>query len=221
MAKKKRDLQEHYHILCEGKTEYNYFNEIKKKLSEKNIFITVSDMHGGGYSNIESEIHQVGTKGYLAIFVICDGDKAENPSEKQKLEHLMNFCKKINRENRPPCFLIVDSPDFEYIACLHDENYKGTDIIAYIKKIFKIDDLEKFKSDNKIYHKLNSDSRSYKIMLQALKKSSIAIVRNVYKFEKNFEVLKKIIVAETKSNLDAVGKKGSNINEIFEILLER
>ena len=45
-------------------------------------------MRGGGYSNILKEIQKLGKVGYLAAFVIFDGDKAKDPNEKTQLKNL-------------------------------------------------------------------------------------------------------------------------------------
>lgn len=222
LAKEKSKLQqlkETYCILCEGTTEFNYFTSIKEKISASNtnIKLKIVNMEGGGYSNIFKEITKLGKVGYLAVFVIFDGDKAENPNEKIQLEKLINSCKKRNSNNSVfPCCLIVNSPDFEYIACLHDSNYKGNDPAAYLKKILDYGDLEKFKSDTSIYEKLNRDPLSYKNMLNKLEIFS-KIVWNKYAFETSKEGIKKISI-RTSYDPNAIRKNGSNIKEIFDIL---
>ena len=107
---KSRQLKENYCILCEGTTEFNYFTSIKQKISayNPNIKLQIVNMKGGGYSNIWQEITKLGKLGYLAVFVIFDGDKAENPNEKIQLEWLINSCKKRNSNHLAfPCCLIV------------------------------------------------------------------------------------------------------------------
>lgn len=214
---KSRPFIENYCILCEGTTEFNYFTSIKQKISNPSIILKIVNMQGGGYSNILKEIAKLGKVGYLAVFVIFDGDKAENPNEKIQLEKLINSCKKRNSNNSVfPCCLIINSPDFEYIACLHDSNYKGKDPAAYLKKILDYGDLEKFKSDTSIYEKLNRDSRSYKTMLKKLENSP-KIVRNEYTLNASNEGTKKISI-RTDYDSNAIGKNGSNIKEVFDIL---
>ena len=215
---KSRQLKEKYYILCEGTTEFNYFASIKRKISNPNIILTIDNMRGGGYSNIIQEITKLGKVGYLAVFVIFDGDKATNPDEKIQLEKLINFCKKRNSNNLAfPCCLIVNSPDFEYIACLHDSSFNGKNSAAHIKKFFGYSDLEKFKSDTAIYEKLNRDPLSYKIMLKKLENYP-KIVRNEYNFDDSEKVRKKISISCSHYNSNAIGKNGSNIGEVFNIL---
>jgi len=212
---KSQQFKENYCILCEGTTEFNYFKGIKQKISDSNINIKIVDMKGGGYSNIVNEITKLGKVGYLAVFVIFDADKAENPSEKIQLEKLLNFCKKLNSNHSLfPCFLIINSPDFEYIACLHDSDYNGKDPAAHIEKVLGYGDLENFKSDKDIFKKLNSEPLSYQNMLKKIKNSQ-KIIWNDYTIEKS---RKKIILSCIHSDLDSIGKKGSNINEVFDIL---
>ncbi len=215
MDRKSRQLHSNYYILCEGTTEYNYFNSFKQKIfTTSNVTIKIKNMHGGGYSNIMREIVKLGKTGFLAIFVIFDGDKAETLEEKKQLEKLINFCKDRNEKLSAPCFLIINSPNFEYVACLHDPLYKGKNTSIYIEKILGYRDLENFKSDVKIYEKLNTEPRSYNVMVKRLKKQHNKIIQNKYKVE----TVKKITISSTKSDLNAIGKNGSNINELFEIL---
>ena len=219
MAKEKRPLrllQENYCILCEGITEYHYCCSIKQKISS-NVNLKVVDMQGGGYSNIKREIQKVGQKNYLAVFVIFDGDKAQNSNEKIQLKNLINFCTRRNLKTLLPCFLIINSPNFEYIACLHDSEYNGKDTATYIKKIFGYEDLEKFKSDTAIFDKLNTKTCSYKNMLEKIKTGN-KIVWNDYEIKESEKVRKKISISCIHSDFDSVGKKGSNIVELFNIL---
>ena len=105
---KSRQLKENYCILCEGTTEFNYFTSIKQKISNPNVHLKIVNMRGGGYSNILKEIQKLGKVGYLAVFVIFDGDKAENPNEQVQLEKLIEFCTKRNSNHLAfPCCLIV------------------------------------------------------------------------------------------------------------------
>ena len=110
-----------------------------------------------------------------------------------------------------------NSPDFEYIACIHDSRYNGKDSVAHIKKFFGYSDLEKFKSDTAIYENLNHDPLSYKIMLKKLENYP-KIVRNEYNFDDSEKVRKKISIACSHYNSNAIGKNGSNIGEVFNIL---
>lgn len=76
----------------------------------------------------------------MATFIIVDGDRAKNvPGELAALQNLHKYCYIHNkRDNRSPYFLIVNSPDFEYISCLHDRKYSGGDTTRHIEKIFTL-----------------------------------------------------------------------------------
>lgn len=115
-----------------------------------------------------------------------------------------------NTSKKIPHFLILDNPDFEYIACLHMENYHGQDVRRYLEQ--EAGDIAKFKAMKDVYSYLNSRDNSYKLMLSRLKKK---IVVNKYQINKaGFEV--KISAMEiTWENED---EKGSNINEFFEVI---
>ena len=213
MSKPQRQLKKKIVIYCEGDTEYNYFDAIRK-MPNVEISIQAINMHGGGYRNFLTEIRKSGNYGKIATFIIIDGDRAEQvPQEKERLKELMDYCKMQNeKKSYPSYFLVVNNPDFEYVACLHDEHYKGGNIEQHITKNFGFKDIEKFKENEKIYDFLHKDSRHHKIMLEKIKRQK-KLIENEY--EKKSVI---ITVTETKIDWDLIGQKSTNINEIFEIL---
>ena len=58
---------------CEGDTEYNYIDEMRR---QKRLSITLKpvNMKGGGYSNFLEQVKTDGTTNCLAKFIIIDGD---------------------------------------------------------------------------------------------------------------------------------------------------
>ena len=114
MSRSKREINRRFRVFCEGDTEYNYFEYIRKN---KPISLTLKpvNMHGGGYSNFLDEVKSDSNTDCLAKFVVIDGDRAvKTEEEKRSLRELANYCIRQNQSKRIPHFLIVDFPDFEY-----------------------------------------------------------------------------------------------------------
>lgn len=42
--------------------------------------------------------------------------------------------------------MIIDNPDFEYIACLHVDNYNGQNVKKYIEQTLEFGDVDNFKA---------------------------------------------------------------------------
>lgn len=213
MSRKLRETRKNFKVFCEGDTEYNYIDELRrqKKLA---IAIKPINMKGGGYSNFLEQLKTDGTANCLAKFIIIDGDcAAAEDGEKKKLRELLEYCLLQNRSGRIPHFLIVDYPDFEYIACLHSPKYKGQNIAQYIVKELGYKSIEEFKADKKVYNVLNTNGNSCELMLSLLRKDS-SFVTNNYSIKKN---LYEIRIC-TSYNWENLGRKGSNINEFFEII---
>lgn len=142
-------------------------------------------MKGGGYSNFLEQVKTDGTTNCLAKFIIIDGDRAvAEEGEKKNLRELLEYCILQNQSGRIPHFLIVDYPDFEYIACLHTPKYKGQDVAQYIVKELGYKSVDEFKADEKVYNVLNANGNSSNLMLSLLRKDNCFIV-NEYYIKKN------------------------------------
>lgn len=183
----------------------------QKRLS---IAIKPVNMKGGGYSNFLEQVKVDGTANCLAKFIVIDGDWAvAEVSEKKKLRELLEYCVVQNRRGRIPHFLIVDYPDFEYIACLHTPKYKGQNVAQYIVKELGYKDVDEFKADTNIYNVLNTNGNSSEIMCSVLKKADCFVI-NDFSIKKGTYEIK----VSTYYDWGNLGKKGSNINEFFEII---
>lgn len=214
MSRKIRETQKHFKVFCEGDTEHNYIDEMRhqKKLS---IILKPVNMKGGRYSNFLEQIKIDGGTNCLAKFIIIDGDRAfADVGEKRNLKELLAYCMTQNKSGRIPHFLIVDYPDFEYLACLHMHGYKGQDTSQYIVKGMGYKSVSDFKADNKIYSVLNSNSNSCELMLSLLKREN-CFISNEYSIDRKYYDIK---VLSTKCEWDQLGRKGSNINEFFEVI---
>lgn len=213
MGRKERQRKKTFVIFCEGKTECNYFNGITP--ANVDIVLKPLDMEGGGYKSFLDYIKKNGSINRLATFIIVDGDRAKNiQGELSALKNLQKYCDiQNNRDKKSPYFLIVNSPDFEYIACLHDPRYSGGDTTRHIEKIFKFKSLDDFKKHSNIYKFLNSDSRNYQHMLEKIRNQS-KLISNKFERQDIF-----VIFSKTMTNWDLINQKNSNIEEFFDIVL--
>lgn len=213
MSRKTRTTQKNFKVFCEGDTEYHYIDEMRrqKKLS---ITLKLVNMKGGGYRNFLDQVKTDGTANCLAKFIIIDGDRAlVEKGEKKNLLELVNYCILQNQSGRIPHFLIVNYPDFEYIACLHTPKYKGQNVAQYLIKELGYKSIDEFKANQNIYHVLNTNVNSSALMLSSLKKENCFIINNYAISKKLYE-----IKATTVYDLEKLGNRGSNINEFFEII---
>lgn len=213
MSRKIRATQKNFKVFCEGDTEYNYIDEMRrqKKLS---ITLKLVNMKGGGYSNFLETLKIDGTSNCLAKFIIIDGDRAVSvDGEKRNLRELLEYCILQNQSRRIPHFLIVNYPDFDYIACLHTPKYKGQNISQYIINELGYKSVDEYKADSKVYHALNTNKNSYNLMLSLLRKEDCFVI-NKYSINKKLFEMKISTIYEWEN----LGKKASNINEFFEVV---
>lgn len=183
----------------------------QKKLS---ISLKPVNMKGGGYSSFLEQVKTDGTANCLAKFIIIDGDRAiGDEGEKKNLRALLEYCIIQNQSKRIPHFLIVDYPDFEYVACLHTPKYKGQNVAQYIVREMGYKDVDAFKADKSIYNVLHSNGNSEALMLASLSKENCFITNK-------FSIVKSLYEITVTSDYDweKLGKKGANINEFFEVI---
>ena len=213
MSRKTRVTKKNFKVFCEGDTEFNYIDEMRRQ-KRLSIALKLVNMKGGGYSNFLEQVKIDGTTNCLAKFIIVDGDRAiAEDSEKKNLRELLEYCILQNRSGRIPHFLIVDSPDFEYIACLHTPKYKGQNVAQYIIRELGYKSVDEFKADEKVYNVLNTNGNSYYLMLSLLRKENCFIINSYSISKKQYE-----IKTSTIYNWEKLGRKGSNINEFFEVV---
>ncbi len=213
MSRKIRETKKNFKVFCEGDTEYNYINEMRRQ-QKLSIALKPVNMKGGGYSNFLEQVKIDGTANCLAKFIIIDGDRAvAEDSERKNLRELLEYCILQNRNRRIPHFLIVDYPDFEYIACLHSPKYKGQNVVQYIIKELGYKSIDEFKADEKVYNVLNTNGNSYDQMLSLLRKENCFVFNNYSISKKQYE-----IKTSTMYDWNRLGRKGSNINEFFEVI---
>ena len=214
MSRKERILKKRYAIFCEGDTEYNYIDKMRKKQGVELVLKPIN-MHGGGYSNFLKQIRKEAQTNYLAKFIIADTDRIKTiPGEQENFLKLLEYCKLQNKKGNTPHFLIADNPDFEYVACLHDAEYKGQDTKSFIVNAWKFKDIASFKSNEDVYEFLNVGKKSYMNLLEAIKKQE-KLVSNKYEIKKKAFDIK---IKKTDYNPDMVNKRNSNIEEFFDVI---
>lgn len=215
MTRPKRQLKRKYQVFCEGITEANYIRGLAQTVD---VSLKTVDMHGGGYRQFAEKVRAASEMNCLGIFIIVDGDRAvKDTNEKVLLQKLVAYCKQKNqRKHAVPYFLIVNTPDFEYVACTHDKNYKNGDAEQHILTKMRYRKLDEFKSDESIYRKLNEEKKGISVeqMCYTLKKRP-QYISNTYEWLDKLRLQLKI----TKMNCqeDNLGNKGSNFYELVEI----
>lgn len=186
-----------------------------RRQSKFSIALKPVNMKGGGYSSFLDSLRTDGSKNCLAKFVIIDGDRAiKEEGEKKNLRELIEYCSSQNKYERIPHLLIVNSPDFEYVSCLHTPNYKEQDVKQYIEKEMGYKSIDDFKADKKVYHVLNNRGNSKGLMLEALKKGSCFVINKYKIYNKKQYTMKNEIICQW----DKLGCKGSNIDDFFGVL---
>ena len=213
MSRKIRQTQKIFKVFCEGGTENHYIDELRrqKKLS---ITLKLVNMEGGGYRNFLEQVRTDGTANCLAKFIIIDGDRAiSEEGEKKNLDELLKYCILQNKNGRIPHFLIVNDPDFEYLACLHTPRYNGQNAAQYLLRELGYKSIDAFKADKKVYHVLNTNGNSYEQMLSQLKSENCFVI-NKYSINKKQYEMK----VSTTYDWEKLGRKASNMNEFFEVI---
>lgn len=216
MSRKKRGIDKVFKIFCEGDTEHNYFEYIRKN-KQVSLAIRPINMKGGGYASFLEKIEGDANSNCLAKFIVIDGDRALTVSgEKEALLKIINYCKVQNSSKRIPHILIIDFPDFEYVACLHTFSFKGQNVEQYIKKELGYKDIDDFKADDKVFKVLvESGKGSIEQLLSSINPNT-AVVNNVFTINKSqYEVS-----VDTKIEINNLGKKGTNFDEFYRVLNE-
>lgn len=201
-------------VFCEGDTEYNYIDKMRKNQGVK-ISIEPINMKGGGYSSFLEVIKTKAKTNCLTKFIIIDADRIHNgKSEMAGFMELLDYCSRQNKFGVVPHFLIVNQPDFEYVACLHSKGYKGQDVGRFISTVWKFKSINEFKSKEDIYYFLNSEDNCYMNALKQLVNRA-KFLKNVYTVNrKNFAIQ----IKDTILDWDNLTVRGSNIEVFFDVI---
>lgn len=172
-------------------------------------------MHGGGYANFLAQIKKESKTNCLAKFIIVDADRLKkHTGEKEGFLKLVDYCRLQNHKGVVPHFLIVDNPDFEYVACLHVPEYTGQDVTRFIQTKFNFQTLDQFKRYPKVYDVLNDGECSHKVLLDRIRGKE-KFVQNSYSIKKkSFD----ISISKTDVIWDLADRRGSNIEEFFDVI---
>lgn len=214
MSRTARMPRRKFEVFCEGDTEYNYTDKMRKKQGVELVLKPIN-MHGGGYLNFLCQIKKESQTNYLAKFIIVDADRIVSvPGEKENFLKLLEYCRIQNDKGNTPLFVIADNPDFEYVACLHDADYKGQDTKSYIVKTWGYKDLDAFKNDTEVYEFLNTGKKSFENLLEIIRRQD-KLVKNQYEIKKKtFD----ISIKSTIFDQDMLGQRTSNIEEFFDVI---
>lgn len=170
-------------------------------------------MQGGGYSYFLNHLKKSADNNCLAKFIIIDFDRVtRHPGERKYLNEIISYCKLQNNCKKTPHFLVLNNPNFEYIACLHTPGYQGQDVKNYLRQVLGFHNIEEFKAKKDIYNYLNTKDHSFRLMLSKLQ---YKLVVNHYELSKPAFELK---ILHTDILWEHETKKCSNINEFFEII---
>ncbi|HBH92332.1 MAG TPA: hypothetical protein DDX70_03950 [Bacteroides sp.] len=177
MSRKTRVLQKRFAVFCEGDTEYNYIDKMRKNQGVELVLKPIN-MHGGGYSNFLQKIKTESQSNYLAKFII------------------------------------MDNPDFEYVACLHSPQYRGQDPHKFIESVLGAKSIAAFKGNADVYTFLNSGELSYQTMMESLRGKEKLLYNRYEIKKKNFDIM----IKDTFFDVDFINKKSSNIEEFFDVI---
>lgn len=213
MSRKERRTEKTIKIFCEGDTEYNYF-EYMRKNKKVSLAIRPVNMKGGGYSNFLQKLQEDANSNCMAKVIVIDGDRALSvPEEDGQLKQLVEFCNLQNESQRIPHILIVDFPDFEYVACLHSDTYHGQNVEGYIKKEFGYRDIDDFKSDEKVYKVLAEEKGSIEHLCSAVNQNTRLIENEIEYKKKAFELR-----VCSKCRWERLGMRGTNFTDFYRTL---
>ena len=138
----------------------------------------------------------------------------KHPGEKDSFLQLAEYCRLQNKKGTNPHFLIVNNPDFEYVACLHVPEYKGQEVTRFLQTVLGVQSLEQFKKNTEVYECLNNGKRSYQVLIQKIQGKD-KFIQNTYSVKKkNFE----IAISRKDVKWELLDCKGSNMEEFFDVI---
>lgn len=196
-------------VLCEGQTEYNYYDHYRKNKSFSFSFRPV-DVAGGGYTKMLKAIKQSSPQGVIARFILLDMDRYfSHQDEQQVLGQIISYIQ-IQNKNGNPIFLVLSNPDFDEFVLLHDRLYTGNKN-TYLPTV-NYQSINDLKSDEKVYEKFNTKGRSYQIALQRLNPATP--VKNAFTFTKaNYSINNTLSIFPNNFVV-----RTSNISDLYSVV---
>jgi len=126
-------------------------------------------MKGGGYAAFLNELKTKGQVNCVARFMIVDGDRiTSNVGEAHAFEELVDYCRQQNKKRGIPCFIILNNPNFEYVACLHAKDFTGQSSEKFICDTMGFERVADFKKKEDLKRGLSP--KVEKIILSGLTK---------------------------------------------------
>ena len=169
-------------------------------------------MKGGGYANFLNEIKTKGQSNGLARFIIVDADRMQSHSgEDAAFLRLLEYCRQQNRKKAIPCFLILDNPDFEYVACLHAADFSEQATEKFIRENMRFSCMAEFKRKKDNYEFLTNRAYSSKNMLKRLRGSKKALYNKYIIQRRNYSIR----VPETVFKTADLPVRRSNLEEFW------
>ena len=124
---------------------------------------------------------------------------------------LLEYCRQQNRKKAVPCFLVLDNPDFEYVACLHAEDFSDQATEKFIREKMRFQSLAEFKRKEDIYEFLTSGAYSSENMLKRLRGSKKALYNKYIIQRRNYSIR----VTETVFKKADLSVRCSNLEEFW------
>lgn len=213
MNRPNRIFQKRFVVFCEGDTEYHYIENMKKRDGIQ-IVLKPINMHGGGYTNFLKRIKTESQMNSLAKFILIDADRLlKHPEEKECFFQLFQYCMSQNKRGIPH-FVVLNNPNFEYIACLHIFEYKGQDVVRFLLNYFNLKSIEDLKNNIHIYDILNQGENSYSLVINRLNNKKRLLKNNYIIKKKNYT----IEVISSELHWENQLERTSNFDEFFDVI---
>lgn len=106
-------------IICEGLTEYNYFNEMRRALRGKGINILLEKPQGSAPINIVDFALEYCEKNDGVDDVFCVFDRDEHTTFQTALDKINNYKSPTFAKSKPLFNAIISNPCFEIWLLIH------------------------------------------------------------------------------------------------------
>ena len=214
MSRPKRLLRRRFEIFCEGDTEYRYFEGMRTRQSVE-LALRPINMKGGGYASFLKELKTKGQVNCVARFIIVDGDRiVQHAGEARAFAELVDYCREQNQKGGIPCIIILNNPNFEFVACLHAENYAGQPVERFIRDVMGFDDLAAFKKKEDIFSFLNMNGYSFGYVIARMRGAPKPLYHR-YTIKR---MTVSVEVKETVYPAEEATFRGSNLDEFFDVI---
>lgn len=221
MPKKRpsKRLTPNFKVICEGSTEKHYVDGLRKWLSKSPLSsyrIMPVDAKGGGYSVVLDHLRKTPDSNCVAVIALFDFDRYISTFEERKVFTEILELSKNSIKKRVPIILVVSNPDFEYVICAHDPDFRNGDITKFLVKSMRYENLDACKADDGVWDKVHSGNRSHEVALEDLSECS-HIITNDLEIGSG-RLPGQVILKGVACNLDAQSVRTSNLGDLFEVV---